>query len=220
MLKLLKTKRWLLGLLFSALAFVFLPGNSAAGEDGIFTQSALEPKIIAKIKNKSWKTPAPISLNDLACLTITYFGFDAKPHSGEIIVNKRVAAEVLDIFKELYRAKFPIAKMKLIDEYNADDERSMADNNTCALCVRPLTGKNRGFSRHSYGLAIDINPLQNPYVKGKVVSPAAGKDYLDRTKTRKGMIVKNNICYNAFIKRGWAWGGEWKSLKDYQHFEK
>jgi D-alanyl-D-alanine carboxypeptidase len=197
-----------------------MPEGAGAAQNELFSQQALPSKIIQKIKNKSWKTPAPIKLEDLAYLKITYFGFDGKPHLGCMIVHKKVAKEVLEIFQGLYRAKFPIEKIALIDDYGADDNRSMSANNSSALCVRPLTGEKHGFSRHSYGLAIDINPLQNPYVKGKTVSPAAGKNYLDRTKPRQGMIIKGDVCYNAFIARGWQWGGEWKSLKDYQHFEK
>ena len=213
-------KYWLLEIIFYAAALALLPEGAAAAQNETFSQQALSPKIIQKIENNSWKVPSPIKLKDLAYLKITYFDFDGKSHTGEMIVHQKVAKEVLEIFQELYRAKFPIEKMKLIDDYGADDNLSMAANNSSALCVRPLTGEKHGFSRHSYGLAIDINPLQNPYVKGKTVSPAAGKDYLDRTKPRRGMIVKGDVCYNAFISRGWQWGGDWKSLKDYQHFEK
>ena len=215
-----KVKYWLLGIIFFTAALALMPEGAGAAQNELFAQQTLPHKIIEKIKNKSWKTPAPIKLEDLAYLKITYCGFDGKPHLGCMIVHKKVAKEVLEIFQELYRAKFPIEKMKLIDDYGADDDRSMAANNSSAFCVRPLTGEKHGFSRHSYGLAIDINPLQNPYVKGKTVSPPAGKDYLDRTKSRQGMIVKGDVCYNAFVSRGWQWGGEWESLKDYQHFEK
>ena len=218
--KLMKVKYWLLEILFFAVALALVPADAGAAQDMVFSQQALPSKIIQKIKNKSWKTPAPIKPEDLAYLKITYFGFDGKSHTGEMIVHQKVAKEVLGIFQELYRAKFPIEKMKLIDDYGADDNRSMSANNSSAFCVRPLTGENHGFSKHSYGLAIDINPLQNPYVKSKTVSPPAGKDYLDRTMPRQGMIVKGDVCYNAFISRGWRWGGDWKSLKDYQHFEK
>ena len=95
----------------------------------------------------------------------------------------------------------------------------MEDNNTYAFSVRPKTGK-KSFSKHAYGFAIDINPAQNPYIKNNIIEPKNSKDYLDRKNIRKGMIVKGDVCYNAFKKRGWTWGGEWKSLKDYQHFEK
>lgn len=208
------------GLVFTV-ALVAGPAYAGGTNNGtIFSQQPLPEKIVQKIKDKSWKTPAPIKLADLVYLKITHLGFDAKPHVGEMIVNKRVAGEVLAIFKDLYQAKYPIEKIRLIDEYNAGDDLSMADNNSSALCVRPLTGETSGFSRHSYGLAIDINPVQNPYVKNGKVLPSQGKDCLDRSRVKPGMIIKGDACYKAFASRGWQWGGAWKSLKDYQHFEK
>jgi len=131
-----------------------------------------------------------------------------------------VAIEVVEIFREIYKAKFPIAKMKLIDDYGANDDLSMADNNTSAFCVRSAQGYDDKYSKHSYGVAIDINPVQNPYVKGEIILPKSGESYLDRQKVRKGMIVEDHVVYRAFIKRGWIWGGKWQGLQDYQHFEK
>lgn len=185
----------------------------------IFTSQQLPDEIIHKIKDVSWKTEAAVALEDLSYITVTYWGFDEQEHIGELILHRKVAEEIVDIFKELYEAKFPIEKIKLIDEYNADDNLSMQDNNTSAFCFRNIEGSNT-ISLHGYGVAIDINPVQNPYVRGEKVVPLEGKNYLNRSDIRKGMILKGDSCYNAFINRGWTWGGDWKGLCDYQHFEK
>ena len=156
----------------------------------------------------------------LSYLKVAYWGFDDQPHMGELIVNKKVAAEVTEIFQELYEAKFPIEKIRLIDEYGAEDSKSMEDNNTSSFCFREVEGKPGTLSKHSYGLAIDINPVQNPYIYKDEISPEAGKEYADRSKAQKGMILKGDACYQAFIDRGWTWGGNWNYEKDYQHFQK
>lgn len=184
----------------------------------IFTFNPLSEEIKDKILGISFKENNNIKIEDLAYIQVTYWGFDDKEHVGELIVNKVVSEDVIEIFKELYEAKFPIEKIRLIDDYNANDELSMLDNNTSAFCYREIVGSKK-ISNHGYGVAIDINPVQNPYVKNNIVSPESGREYLDRENIRKGMIIKGDNCYNAFISRGWEWGGEWKSLKDYQHFE-
>lgn len=187
--------------------------------DPAFSYNSLSEENIHKMKDVSWKPSAPVSLEELSYVKVTYWGFDNREHIGELIVHEKVAEEVVEIFEELYKEKFPIEKVKLIDEYGADDDLSMADNNTSSFCYRKVSGSEK-LSKHSYGIAIDINPLQNPYIKGNSVSPEGGKEYLDRNNLRKGMIVKNDICYRAFTSRGWIWGGDWKSVKDYQHFQK
>lgn len=199
------------------------PQKDEALEEAIvdsFTYEPLPDIIADKIEGVSWKEEAPVGLDDLSYVRVTYWGFDDKEHIGELVVHKRVAEEVTQIFKELYEAKFPIEKIRLIDEYNANDDLSMDDNNTSAFCFREVAGKKGTLSKHSYGIAIDINPIQNPFIKGERISPAAGEEYKDRENVRKGMIVKGDICYKAFKERGWTWGGEWRTLKDYQHFQK
>lgn len=189
------------------------------GQDN-FTHQPLTGEVISRIKGVSWKEEAPVGLSDLSYVQVLHWGFDHREHTGELIVHKRVAEEIIQIFKELYEARFPIEKIKLIDEYGADDGLSMEDNNTSAFCFREIEGKKGILSKHSYGIAIDINPVQNPHIKGQKISPTAGEEYRDRENIRKGMIVKDGICYRTFKERGWTWGGEWKSLKDYQHFQK
>jgi len=189
-------------------------------EEVAFTFQELPQNIIELVSDSSWNKKAPVELEDLSYVRVKYWGFDDKTHIGELIVYSLLAEEVTEIFRELYAAKFPIEKIRLIDEYEADDNLSMADNNSSAFCFRNVDGKQGSLSNHSYGVAIDINPIQNPYIRGDKVSPAEATEYINRKNVKKGMIIKNDPCYEAFIKRGWTWGGEWKTLKDYQHFEK
>lgn len=168
----------------------------------------------------SWKENNPVPLEDLRYVTVSHWGFDGEVHQGELVVHKQVAFEVVAIFEALFKEQFPIEKMVLIDAYQADDDASMADNNSSAFCSRPITGRTDLFSNHSYGIAIDINPKINPYVKGSLVLPASGKEFADRSHSVSGMIVEGEACYRIFKEKGWVWGGDWASLKDYQHFEK
>ncbi|ABR47643.1 hypothetical protein Amet_1444 [Alkaliphilus metalliredigens QYMF] len=185
----------------------------------IFTNEDLPQEIISKIKGVSWRKEAPVGLEDLSYLRVTYWDFHEQEQTGELIIHRKLAEEVIEIFEELYEARFPIAKMRLIDEYDADDDLSMEDNNTYAFSFRVIEGTQR-ISKHGYGLAIDINPIQNPYIKGDTIVPLQGGDYVNRLDVRKGMITKGDACYHAFMSRGWTWGGEWNSLKDYHHFQK
>lgn len=190
-------------------------------EKTIFTSSPIPEDIYQKMIGKSIPTSSKdkVKIEDLSYLKITYWGFDEESHIGEMIVSKKVAGKVLDIFKEVYEKKYPIEKIKLIDEYKADDEKSMEDNNSSAFCYRKIANTNK-LSKHSLGTAIDINPLYNPYIVGKRISPVSASIYANRKIVKKGTITKGDALYNAFIKRGWTWRGEWKGKKDYQHFEK
>ncbi len=192
------------------------------GDDDIqevFLISEIDDSVRERIYGLSYKSECPIPLSKLRFLTLTYYGFDEKTHTGEMIVHEELSEDVIEIFRELYENKYPIEKIRLIDEYEADDNKSMEDNNTSCFCYRTKTSGN-SVSMHGYGLAIDINPMQNPYVYKNLILPEGSNDYVDRSKNRKGMIIKEDICYQAFIKRGWTWGGNWKKCKDYQHFEK
>lgn len=186
----------------------------------VFEYEPLSEEIKERIRGVSWKETVPYPLDDLVYIQVTYYGFDGKTHIGELIMHKLVAPEIIEIFKMLFEAKYPIEKVKLIDDYDASDEASMADNNSSALCVRSITNQYNELSRHSYGVAIDINPIQNPYISSNMILPEAGENYQDRTNKRKGMIIEGDICYTAFVSRGWTWGGNWTSIKDYQHFQK
>jgi hypothetical protein len=135
-------------------------------------------------------------------------------------VNAALAEEVAQIFRELHRKKFPIEHMRPVEEYGGSDDRSMEANNTSAFNCRDMTGQPGKFSNHSWGRAIDLNPLTNPYVKGAKVLPEAGRQYLDRSKPYKGGIPSGGFVVELFKQHGWSWGGDWKDRQDYQHFEK
>lgn len=167
----------------------------------------------------SYHKDAPISLDDLRVVHIQYINFDGVSESGEIVVHEEIALEVLEIFKELYGAKYPLHLVKPIESFNGDDALSMAANNTSGFNHRQVAGTKR-LSLHAYGLAIDINPIQNPYVSQKGVEPMAGEAFLNRSTSEMGMITDGDPCYTAFVSRGWEWGGHWKTVKDYQHFQK
>lgn len=185
-----------------------------------FEVQSIDKKTEQRINGISWREGSPVAMDDLRYVEVSYWGFDGKGHTGELIVNKAVAKEITDIFKELYDEKFAIERIKLVDEYAADDTKSMEDDNTSAFNYREVEGKPGKLSMHAYGLAIDINPVQNPYIYKDEISPEAGKAYEDRTDIREGMITQNDTCYKAFTSRGWTWGGDWKYEKDYQHFQK
>ncbi len=169
----------------------------------------------------SWKPNNPVPLSDLRYITLKHWGFDYCVHDGELVVHKDVAREVVEIFEELYDHRYPIEKMLLIDAYLADDDLSCQDNNTSCFCSRPITN-GKEWSDHSYGLAIDINPLLNPYKNGN--QPEPHKDhFLDRALQCRGLINEDDACYQAFTRRGWKWGGNWQESRgyiDYQHFYK
>ena len=151
----------------------------------------------------------------LTLINVMYISFDEKIHKGQVVIHKKLSAEVKEIFDELLAKRFPIEKVIPIVSYRWDDEASMQDNNSSAFNYRYIAGTEK-LSNHSYGTAIDINPFQNPYIVGKKISPA-GSNY---NKNEKGTITPDSDIVKAFKKRGWEWGGEWETRKDYQHFEK
>lgn len=193
-------------------------------EAQMFLAENITQDIKDRINGKSYGEDCTVPYDDLRYVKVLYWGFDDKAHEGELIVNKTIAEDIVEIFKELYENKYPIEKMVLIDEYDADDNASMADNNTSAFNFRKIDDGSGRLSNHSYGLAIDINPLYNPYVRKingeKVISPENGEKYADRSLDCPYFIKKDDICYKAFTSRGFTWGGDWKNTKDYQHFQK
>ena len=153
--------------------------------------------------------------NKLDLVSVKYYGFDGKLHQGQIIVNKEIANDIVEIFKVIEKTKFPVEKVVPIVEYNWSDEKSMNDNNTSSFNYRFISGS-RILSMHANGLAIDINPKQNPYVKNGTSIPA-GSEYKLKNM---GTIEPDSKIVKVFKEKGWTWGGDWKSLKDYQHFQK
>ena len=189
-----------------------------------FYMTRITDDILKRIEGKSYPKGATISIDDLRWLHVMHYGFDGEVHEGEIIVNHEVAHDVLEIFKELFEIKYPIEKIRLIDEYNAEDEASMEDNNTSAFCYRTIAESDT-LSNHAKGLAIDINPLYNPYIyernDGSIfLQPENAGDYVDREADNPYYIKKDDACYQIFINHGFTWGGDWKTKKDYQHFER
>lgn len=174
----------------------------------------------AQMIGVSWKPGCPVPIDDLRIIEMNHWGFDGASHDGgQLMVHKDVAAEIVTAFGTLYDARFPIRRMELIEEYGASDDASMDADNTSAFNCRPITGTTDRFSIHSYGKAIDLNPVENPYVKGTTVLPPAGAAYVDRDDVRPGMVTKNDVVEKAFRTAKFAWGGDYHSLKDYQHFE-
>ena len=186
----------------------------------VFKKSDIPESVKNRMSGKSMPNNASISYDELSYLTISHIDFNGNTREGEMVVNKRLADEVLEIFKEIYDAKFPIEQIRLVDDYDASDYNSMVNNNSSAFCYRTIAGTSK-ISNHGKGMAIDINPFENPHVlksKGEVNPPEAYR-YSDRSLNEKGMIKKDDVVYKAFTKRGWKWGGHWNN-PDYQHFEK
>ena len=181
----------------------------------------------SRMDGKSYKENENIQYSDLRYISVKHYNYHGKVQTGELIVNQKIAQDTVEIFYELYKEKYPIQSMKLVDEYDADDVRSMEENNTSAFNYRTIPNKTT-LSNHSYGLAIDINPRVNPYITngGQSISPANGAEYAERDvekctgEYKNNMIHKDDVIYNIFISHGFSWGGEWNSSKDYQHFEK
>ena len=156
-------------------------------------------------------------MEDLRLLSLDHWGFDGRVHHGTMIVNQQVASDVVDVFEVLFEARFPIRRMRLVDAYDGDDDLSMAANNTSGFNCR-LVLNSTSWSQHSYGWAIDINPMQNPYVTpGGAVYPPGSEAFLDRSMRAKGLIHAGGTAVRAFSEIGWEWGGSW-TAPDYQHF--
>lgn len=167
----------------------------------------------------SHRAGCPVAVADLRLVTVTHWDGAGGTARGELVVHRDVAASVVTVFRDLYAARFPIAKVRTVERYGADDARSMADDNTSAYNCRPTTGGS-GWSEHAFGRAVDINPVENPYVRGSTVLPTAGRAYLDRSRPRPGMITADGPVVRAFAAVGWQWGGHFRTFKDYQHFSR
>ena len=171
------------------------------------------------IKGGSWRPGCPVSPRDLRYLRLDYMDFQGRHQVGEMIVHRTVSAEVKQIFDRLYHSKYPIRQMKLVSDYHASDFRSIEADNTSAFNCRAVTGGKK-WSNHSYGKAIDINPIENPYVsRSGRISHNASLKYRRRARGRAVMLKKSSIV-KLFKAKGWRWGGDWHSVKDYQHFDK
>lgn len=175
--------------------------------------------IFARINGRSYRPNDKITIDMLHYLKLRYIGFDGLEHEGEMIVNRIISKKTLRIFKRLYDKGYKIEKIRLIDEYGADDEKSMTDNNSSAFCFRTIANTET-LSNHALGLAIDINPLYNPYIQNGRVLPAAAEKYADRNADFPHKITKNDYAVKIFKSYGFVWGGDWQNgSKDYQHFD-
>ena len=187
-----------------------------------FYISEITDEIFERMEGKSYKADATIAREDLRYLHVLHKDIRGQTHQGEMVVNRHIAQDVLDILRELYEEDYPIEKIRLVDEYDADDEKSMEDNNSSSFNFRFIS-HTRKVSKHGLGLAVDINTLYNPYTKvvdgERIVEPVTGEPYLDRDESFDYKIEKGDLCYKLFTEHGFEWGGEWTDRKDYQHFE-
>lgn len=195
------------------------------GEESCFAVLPVDSAMAARmVEGGSYPAQgALISLDELCCLRVLHVNLERDTLAGEMVCNKAIAADLLEIFKELFHQGYPIERMVPIDEYGADDELSMRANNSSSFCYRVISGSTR-LSKHALGMAVDLNPLYNPYVKTSggrtVIQPATALPYVDRRADYPYKIDENDAAYKLFVAHGFTWGGAWNSLKDYQHFEK
>jgi poly-gamma-glutamate synthesis protein (capsule biosynthesis protein) len=211
------------GLAAAALALVVssalaLAVPSAAAPRFHGSAEPLDARARARMTGVSWHRGCPVGLDRLRLLTVDHWGFDGEVHRGRLVVNGDVAEGMLGALHSLYRLHFPIRQMRLVDAYGADDHRSMGADNTSAFNCRTVAGTS-DWSEHAYGRAIDLNPIENPYVtESGYVSPPAGARFADRSLRAKGLVHGGGPVVAAFADAGWKWGGNWSWPKDYQHF--
>lgn len=165
----------------------------------------------------SYRSGCPVGVGQLRTIRLSYWGFDNRAHLGRLVVHDRVTRDVVTVFRRLYAARFRIRRMVPVSRYRGSDDASMAADNTSGFNCRFVSGTSR-WSMHAYGLAIDVNPVENPYVSGGRVRPRAGTRYVDRARRRPGMAVDGGVLVRAFAAVGWSWGGHWHGSADYQHF--
>lgn len=200
---------------------------AAAGLDRCFASERISDETFARMRGRSWREGCPLKRSQLRYLRLLHRNAEGRAQMGEMVVNATIAARVVDIFRRLYERGYRIGRMVLIDEYGGDDEAAMRDNNTSCFNFRFQTGSRSRVSKHGLGLAIDINPLYNPYVRRRRdgtfhVEPSTGRKYAfdrDRRTDIPCKIDRSDAAYRLFTAAGFRWGGAWRSVKDYQHFE-
>jgi D-alanyl-D-alanine carboxypeptidase len=215
----------LIALLVTGISVVERRGDvaSATDRDGIAPvfhgrAERIDSATRRRITGVSWRPGCPVGLADLRLLTVSYRGFDGRVHRGRLVVHRDYAAAMVRTMRSLFRLRYPIRRMRLVDAYGADDHRSMDADNTSAFNCRIVAGNPGVWSEHAYGRAIDVNPIENPYVtESGYVSPPAGAPFAQRSHA-KGVIHRGGPVVRAFAAIGWEWGGNWSWPKDYQHF--
>jgi hypothetical protein len=184
---------------------------------GIGFEATVERAPAAVIARSTWVEGCPVDASQLDWMRLTFWGFDGRRHTGELLVNHSASAALTTVFRRLYAARFPIEQMHITTKAEAALPPTGDGNNTSAFVCRPVRGQTT-WSQHAYGLAIDVDPFQNPYVKGERVLPELASWYLDRTRHAPGIITADGPVVRAFEAIGWGWGGSWHALKDYEHF--
>ena len=181
------------------------------------------------LTRSTWSEECPVAAESLRYVTVTYWGFDGVHRTGEVLVNAAVADDVVSVFQRLHEARFPLEEVRVIRSEELDLPPTGDGNVTTAFVCRPTRGAS-SWSQHAYGLALDVNPFHNPYLRGAattaaealegeaVVLPELATSYIDRDRIRPGMIVAGDVVTTAFREIGWGWGGDWRSLKDWMHF--
>lgn len=194
------------------------------GEGAWFVAEPISDAVFARMRGRSYPADCRVPRTSLRYVKVLHYDGEGRVRMGELVCNRLIAGDLVEIFRELYRHQYPIERMQLIDDFGADDERSMRANNTCSFCYRTVKGSAK-LSAHARGMAVDINALYNPYYKrtanGRVVvQPANALQYCDRSRTFPYKIEQGDLLYNLFMKHGFRWGGSWRTVKDWQHFEK
>jgi hypothetical protein len=179
------------------------------------TVSPITPELAARM-DRSWRPGCPVPLEDLRYVTVTHRDFAGEKSQGELVVHADAAEDMVTVFGNLFDAGYPVRSMRLVDDFDASDDASMAADNTSAFNCRAITG-GTGWSEHAYGRAIDVNPVENPYVRGSSVAPPGGRKFADRPD-EPGVIHDDDEVVRAFAAVGWLWGGDWDAPVDYQHF--
>ena len=194
------------------------------GVDHWFTSGPIPDDVFARMRGKSYPAGCTVPRSSLRYLRLLHYDAEGRVKTGEMVCNRRIAADLVAIFKQLYTHKYPIESIRLIDDFDASDERSMRANNSTSFCYRTVKGSKK-LSAHATGMAVDINALYNPYYKRhsngrETVQPANAKRYCDRRAQFPYKIVEGDLLHRLFTSHGFQWGGAWRSVKDYQHFEK
>ncbi len=200
--------------------------NRVTYEEGFYYEPLTE-SVKQRITGISYpESGCTVPYEDLNYVGLMYIDFEGQEQTGELICNKAIAQDMVEIFHELYRNDYRLESVRLIDEYDGDDTASMAENNTSCFNYRVVDGTSN-LSKHAYGLAIDVNPYYNPYVVfhrnedgSDYISPPGSEIYADRSQSFAYKIDENDLCYRLFTEHGFTWGGNWNSTKDYQHFQK
>jgi hypothetical protein len=185
--------------------------------DGRF-HSSIQPVPLAVLDRSSWAFACPVTPDELRYVTVSFKGFDGRAHTGEMLVNRSAASGMVKVFRQLFAADWPIEGMRIVTANDLNGTSSGGVNNTSAFTCRAVTGSKTAWSQHAYGLAIDLNPFQNPYLSGRTIIPGQAGAYRDRTPARAGMITPGSLPVRAFGSIGWKWGGTYTSIKDYMHF--